>query len=360
MNTAREAALYARLHLARGEFVLHMQMLLRRPGVTALYGPSGCGKTTFLRCLAGLEPDAEGVIQVGDHCWQDTARGIRLPPHARAVGMVFQDARLFPHLDVEGNLLFGARQRRRPVSPERFREVTALLQLEGLLRRDPRTLSGGERQRAAIARALLADPALLLLDEPLSAVDESRKSEILPCLERLFAEIALPVVFVSHDWQDVLRLSGQVHVMEAGHLRRHGPTLELQYRLGNYRLNALEARVQGWSAEDRLLSLWIGEDLIRVPAQQPPAVRRMRLLVSPLEVAVSRAPVTHSSILNVLRCRLSALHPLEEGKTALDLEGSGWRLQAVITQASCRRLELTPGVELYALVKSVVLDHADL
>ncbi len=354
----RHPSLQASIRLQREGFHLHMKMLLHTAGVAALHGPSGCGKTTFLRCLAGLEPEALGVVQVGSQCWLDSGRGIRRPPHQREVGMVFQDSRLFPHLEVEGNLLFGARQRSGPPDPERFREILSLFDLEPLLRRRPATLSGGERQRVAIARALLSEPRLLLLDEPLSAVDAQRKSEILPYLERLFAQVRIPVVLVSHDWQDVLRLSSQVYLMEDGRLRRHGPTLQLQYEHGDHRLNALEARVHGWNAEDQLALLWIGEDLIRVPAQQPPRRKRMRLLVSPLEVAISRKPVTHSSILNVLRCRLLSQQPLENGKVLHTLEGSGWKLQAVITRASTRRLELTPGVELYALIKSVLLEPA--
>jgi molybdate transport system ATP-binding protein len=146
--------------------------------------------------------------------------------------------------------------------------------------------------------------------------------------------------------------------MERGYLKHHGPTLELQYHHGEFRLNALNARVQGWKPEDQLLLLWIGEDLIRVPAQYPPDTRHMRLLISPLEIAISRSPVTNSSILNVLRCRLASLEKLENGKVVLVLQGAGWKLQAIITQASTRRLELEPGIELYALIKSVVVDHA--
>ena len=332
-------------------------MLLHRPGVVALYGPSGCGKTSFLRCLAGLEPAAEGRIQLGRHCWQDSSRGIFLPPHRRDVGMVFQDTRLFPHLRVEENLLFGARQRKLRPAQERFESILAMFDLESLLQRRPATLSGGERQRVAIARSLLTNPRLLLLDEPLSAVDAGRKSEILPYLERLFHEAMIPVIFVSHDWQDVLRLSSQVYIMEEGRLRRHGPTMELQYQVGDYRLNALEARVHAWQPDDQLLLLRIGEDLIRAPAQRPPGVRRMRLLISPLEIAISREPVTSSSILNVLRCTLSDLRPLDDGKTALTLQGAGWKLQSVITRASTRRLELEKGLEVYALIKSVLVDR---
>lgn len=360
MKSRQPPSLLAQVQARLGAFQLDMRMLLRRPGVVALYGPSGCGKTSFLRCLAGLEPSARGRILLGNHCWQDSDRDIFLPPHQRDVGMVFQDTRLFPHLRVEDNLLFGVRQRRRQPGHDRFASIVAMFDLEPLLQRAPATLSGGERQRVAIARSLLTDPRLLLLDEPLSAVDASRKSEILPYLERLFHEAMIPVIFVSHDWQDVLRLSSQVYIMEQGRLRRHGPTLELQYRFGDYRLNALDAKVHAWQPEDQLLLLWVGEDLIRVPAQRPPNVRQMRLLISPLEIAISREPVTSSSILNVLRCELAGLQPLDNGKVALTLQGAGWKLQAVITQASTRRLELERGLELYALIKSVLVEHANL
>ena len=360
MSAEAPPSLYAHLRLQQGDFHLNMGMLLRRPGVVALYGPSGCGKSTFLRCLAGLEKQAEGRLQVGRHCLMDSSQGILVPPHRRRVGLVFQDTRLFPHLDVAANLRFGFRHQPPGERTLEFDQVVEMFDLGPLLGRSPATLSGGEKQRAAIARSLLTGPRLLLLDEPLSAVDASRKAEILPYLERLFHEAMIPVVLVTHDWQDVLRLSNQVYIMDQGQLQHHGPTLELQYRHGDTRLNALDARVHGWKPEDQLLTLWIGDDLVRVPAQQPPASRRMRLLVSPLEVAVSRSPVTSSSILNVLRCRLAALQELENGRVLLTLQGSGWKLQAIITRASTRRLELEPGVALYALIKSVVVDHASL
>ena len=349
--------LQARLQLTRPHFRLDLEVTMEWPTVVALHGPSGCGKTTFLRCLAGLEPKAQGLVRVAGESWQVSDRGHFLPPHQRPVGMVFQEGRLFPHLDVAANLQFGRRQRRLPLDTPLWHEMVALFELEPLLHRHPTTLSGGERQRVAIARALLTEPRLLLLDEPLSAVDSGRKSEILPYLERLFHETHLPVILVSHDWQDVLRLSNQVYFIEEGHVVRHGPTLDLQYTLDTPGCNALDARVQGWHRDDQLLLLWIGKDLIRVPAQRPPSARRMRLLIDPLEIAVSRQPLTRSSILNVLSCRLERLRDLPEGKVLLDLKGNGWKLQAIITQASRRRLGLVPNTPLYALIKSVVVDH---
>ncbi len=352
----RPPHLLARVALQRPGFRLEMAIRLERPGVAALHGPSGCGKTSFLRVLAGLEPQAEGLVQVGDRCWQDSDRSLWVPPWRRAVGFVFQENRLFPHLSVGENLRFGARQRGLPPRGEAFDRVVALLGLGPLLDRHPTTLSGGEQRRVAIGRALLTRPRLLLLDEPLAGVDADRRDEILPHLQRLVAETRMPMVLVTHDWAEVLRLSDQLYLMADGRVVDHGPTLELQYRLDGCRLNALDARVQGWHEADRLALLWVGDDLVRVPASAPPRQSRVRVLVSPLEIAVSRAPVTASSILNVLRCRLQSLTDLPDGRTRLDLAGRGWRLQAIITQASVRRLELKPGVELHALIKSVVID----
>ena len=232
MSTEAPASLYARLHLRQGGFHLDMGMLLRRPGVVALYGPSGCGKSTFLRCLAGLEKHAEGKLQVGRHCLMDSSRDIFVPSHKRRVGLVFQDTRLFPHLDVEANLHFGARHRPSGDADPGFDQAVELFDLGPLLGRRPATLSGGEKQRVAIARSLLTEPRLLLLDEPLSAVDATRKAEILPYLERLFHQAMIPVVLVTHDWQDVLRLSSQVYIMEQGHLKHHGPGIHQEgYRV---------------------------------------------------------------------------------------------------------------------------------
>lgn len=186
----------ARFRFDRGNFLLDVDLALPGRGVTALFGHSGSGKTTVLRAIAGLERAAGGYIALGDTVWQDDAKGIFVPTHRRALGYVFQEASLFEHLTVEGNLEFG--RQRTAESERRFKrsDVTELLGIDGLLKRRPATLSGGERQRVAIARSLLTAPQLLLMDEPLAALDLKRKLEILPYLERLHDELAIPVIYV--------------------------------------------------------------------------------------------------------------------------------------------------------------------
>ena len=195
------------LRLRHGDFVLVAEMSVPLTGVTALFGPSGCGKTSLLRAIAGLEAGVQGYLRVGDEVWQDGRRF--LPPHRRALGYVFQEASLFPHLSVRRNLEFGYR---RIAATERrvdFAEAVDLLGVEPLLGRRPRELSGGERQRVAIARALLVSPRLLLLDEPLAALDGASKAAILPYLERLHRELQIPVFLVSHTTDEVARLADQ-------------------------------------------------------------------------------------------------------------------------------------------------------
>lgn len=179
-------------------------------GVTALFGPSGSGKTTLLDMVAGLTAPDDGVISFDGETWFDKARGVNLPAHLRRVGYVFQDARLFPHLDVRGNLDYGRRMNKRVDDAAEFARVVALLGLESLLARAPLTLSGGEAQRVAIGRALLSGPRLMLLDEPLASLDEARKNEILPWLDRLRAEVKLPMLYVSHSAAEVARIADRV------------------------------------------------------------------------------------------------------------------------------------------------------
>jgi len=202
----------AHFHGRRGAFALDAAFTLQAAGVTALFGPSGCGKTTILRCLAGLER-LEGSLRIGDRAWQDGSRFV--PPHRREVGYVFQDANLFAHLSVRGNLEFGARRAGRDdtASPAvAFDELVALLGIGTLLDRAPARLSGGEKQRVAIGRALLSAPRLLLMDEPLAALDAANKLEILPYLERLHRRLSIPVVYVTHAPEEVARLATKTPV----------------------------------------------------------------------------------------------------------------------------------------------------
>jgi molybdate transport system ATP-binding protein len=209
--------LIVQLTKRRDEFILDVGFAAPTPGITALFGRSGCGKSTAIELIAGLlSPDA-GKIQVDDDVLVDSTRGIDVAAHHRRVGVVFQNARLFPHLSVRGNLDYGAKRASRHLPrPVKFDDVVSLLGLESLLARRPRELSGGEQQRVALGRALLAQPRLLLLDEPLASLDAARREDVLPYLERLRDSFAIPIVYVSHQFDEVLRLASRVVLLEAG------------------------------------------------------------------------------------------------------------------------------------------------
>jgi molybdate transport system ATP-binding protein len=205
-----------RLHLTYSAFALKVDLQLPGRGVTALYGHSGSGKTTCLRCIAGLERAEDGFVQVNDEVWQDSRNGLFVPPHKRALGYVFQEASLFPHLSVRANLEFGLKRIPRAQRRVDMAQATELLGIGHLLERHPQHLSGGERQRIGIARALLTSPRLLLMDEPLAALDSQRKGEILPYLERLHDELDIPVLYVSHAQDEVARLADHIVLLRDG------------------------------------------------------------------------------------------------------------------------------------------------
>ena len=266
--------IHARLSLARPDFTLDVQLALPGHGVTALFGPSGCGKTTCLRALAGLER-ARGSVQVNGEVWQDDATGQWRPTHQRALGYVFQEASLFAHLDVRRNMEYGLRRQppaRRRVSLE---QAVELLGLGALLPRMPHTLSGGERQRVAIARALATSPRVLLMDEPLAALDAARKAEVMPYLERLQRSLDIPVLYVSHSSDEVARLASHLVLLQAGRVTAQGPTAELMARLdlplahGDAAAALVQGRVLAHDAHDQLLTVAIdGGPVVKVNANQ--------------------------------------------------------------------------------------------
>jgi molybdate transport system ATP-binding protein len=358
----------ARLQLARRGFTLDVDLQLPGRGISALFGPSGCGKTTVLRALAGLER-AQGRMTVDGAVWQDDARGLFVPTHRRPIGYVIQEAALFPHLDVRRNLAYGLRRVAQDQRRVALDHAVALLGIGHLLARRPATLSGGERQRVAIARALLTSPRLLLMDEPLAALDAARKAEILPYLERLHAELAMPVVYVTHAMDEVARLADHLVLMEAGGVRAAGPLAELLARTDLPLTGAdeagvvLQARViehdRGYGLTRLQLEgdgvLWVGA----LP-DAPGTVVRVRVLAR--DVSVARSAATDTSILNVLPVTLLGLHTdpatallglaLGHADTGLP---DGPRLLARITRRSLEGLRLQPGEALFAQVKGVSL-----
>ncbi len=331
-------------------------------GTIAFFGPSGSGKTTCLRVLAGLER-ARGSVYVGATCWQDDELRVFVPTHARAVGYVFQDSSLFPHLTVGGNLDYGRKRSGGRIPASEATAIVDLVGLRGLLERSPSHLSGGERQRVAIARALLAGPRLLLMDEPLASLDTARKDEILPYLERLRDEIAIPIVYVSHALDEVARLARHTVLFDDGHVAASGPTTEILSRLdlplapSNDGGVVIDARVGAHDEADQLTrvdfeggSLWVGH-IQR--AEGAPA--RVRVLAR--DVSLATSPPGISSILNVLVASIVDLrdHGPDRVNVRLAIGAARVPLLARVTRRSRDALGLRVGLTVHALVKSVAL-----
>ncbi len=356
----------AKLALARPGFALDVTLELPAQGITALFGPSGCGKTTVLRALAGLER-ARGRIAMGNEVWQDDATGAFVPTYRRPLGYVIQEAALFPHLDVRRNLTYGLRRTGGGSASTELDQAVDLLGIGALMNRRTPTLSGGERQRVAIARALATRPRLLLMDEPLAALDAARKAEILPYLERLHTQLALPIIYVTHAMDELARLADHLVLMERGHVLAAGPLTELLSRtdlpIGRQDEAGvvIEARVAEHDAAFGLSriafeggSLWVGET-------DKPLGEQVRARVLARDVSVARVAPAQTSVVNVLPAVLESLQA-DRSTALLRLAigggpGAGTRtwLLARITRRSCESLALRPGDTLYAQVKGVAL-----
>ncbi len=357
------SGLDARLAADLGAFTLDVRFTAPPRGVTALFGPSGCGKTTVLRCVAGLTRVPSGELRLDDTVWQD-ARTF-LPPHRRPVGYVFQEASLFPHLSVRRNLLYGQRRAATDAGIA-FDEVVALLGLERLVDRRPARLSGGERQRVAIGRALLSQPRLLLMDEPLSALDRFSKDEILPYLERLHRRLSIPALYVSHDLSEVERLADHVVLLAEGRVRASGPlaTLATRLDLPLSRAAGAAAVLDGTVAEvdtaHGLSRLTVAGGSLWVPGAAWAVGTRHRLRVPAQDVSLVVGPPARSSILNVLPGVIHAADDTAEGGclrvvVGLGEAGTGEALLAAITRRSWHHLGLSVGQPVHVQVKSVGL-----
>ncbi len=329
-------------------------------GVTALFGPSGAGKSSVLAAAAGVfRPDACRIMLDGT-VLADTAAGIWLPPERRRVGLVFQDARLFPHMTVAANLRYGLR--RAPPGAIRFDEVVALLGLAALLARRPRTLSGGERQRVAIGRALLAQPRLLLMDEPLAGLDAARKSEILPYLARLKSALTLPVLYVSHALEEVASLADSLVLLEAGRVLAAG-TLEAMAARADLPLARrddaaalLDARVAVHDTARRLTRLEHGGLSLLVPLLAAPPGTLLRLRIPAREVILARHDAAALgdvlSLHNILPATVRRVAE-DRGAALVELDAGGAALLSRVTSDAVARLGIVPGGAVLALVKSM-------
>jgi molybdate transport system ATP-binding protein len=353
--------LRVRLRLDRGAFQLDVDLDLPRRGISALFGHSGSGKTTVLRAIAGLERAPGGVVALGDDVWQDDARGVFVPVHKRAVGYVFQEASLFPHLSVRANLEFG--RRRVPVHERRFapEPVTALLGIADLLERRPDGLSGGERQRVAIARALLASPRLLLMDEPLAALDLRRKLEILPYLERMHEELAIPIVYVSHAPDEVARLADHLVLLDAGKAVASGPLTETLARVDlppSFADDAgvvLETVLAGHE-EDALSRLEFAGGALFVGRRREAVGTHLRCRIHARDVSLALDRPQGTSIVNRLPAVVTAVAATDTpGHVLVQLRMGDSPLLARITERSRRELGIAPGLRLWVQIKGVAL-----
>ena len=346
-------------------FSLDVSFELPAAGVAALFGPSGCGKSTTINIIAGLTAADRGEVMLGDTLLLDTRRRIEVPAQKRRIGYVFQDARLFPHLNVAANLKY-AERRAKGTGYVTFEQVASLLDLEPLMARRVHRLSGGERQRVAIGRALLSQPRLLLLDEPLASLDRERREEVLPYLESLRDQLSIPMIYVSHQFDEVLRLATHIVLMQSGSVTAQGSIGEISLDPNVRPLidpdavgAVIDGTVIGQDAMSGLIRVRVGDGEIKVQAAggssftSPGATLRVQLLAR--DIIVSTKMPQHLSVRNNLKAVVAAID--DDGATSdlILMDVGGVRILARVTKAATRELALAPGMQVWALVKSVSL-----
>jgi len=355
-------SIHARFAVRYADFALNAEIELPGRGVSALFGHSGSGKTTFLRAVAGLEHAAGGYLEVNGEVWQDASRGFFLPTHRRPLGYVFQDAALFPHLNVRDNLAYG----RRRIAPARRRVAAeAAIELLGigkLLERLPEKLSGGEKSRVAMARALLTSPSLLLMDEPLAALDHARKQEILPYLEKLHDELDIPVLYVSHAADEIARLADHLVVLENGQVLANGPLVEtlaridLPIRLGEDTGVVIDTTVVKRDRDWHLAQVEFSGGWLWVRDNGHPEGQHVRVRILARDVSIAHERVYGTSILNMLPAQVVALaDDTHAALTLVRLDLGGAPLIARLTRRSAAALGLRPGIKVWAQIKAVAL-----
>jgi len=353
-----------RYSLIRPEFVLDVDLSLPSVGITGLFGSSGAGKTTLLRCVAGLEQGANGRLSVDGELWQDGG-GASRPIHERRIGYVFQEPRLFGHMDVRRNLEYGARRSPDAGAGVDFDGIVELLGLRGLLNRKPSELSGGEAQRVAIGRALLRAPRLVLMDEPLAALDRARRDEILPFLDRLHAELSLPIVYVSHNIDEICRLCDYLVVMESGKALAHGELQSVLVRTdlpslaGDEAGSVIQGRLAGHDAAYDITQIEFSGGSLSVPGHFGRSGAPVRVRIRASDISLTRERPRESTILNVVDAVIEAI--VEQGPMRLvRLRLGEDRLLARITHRSSDELRLREGDALLAQIKAVAIRRTPL
>jgi molybdate transport system ATP-binding protein len=365
MNSARE--IHVEFRNTLGKFTLEAVFKVPAAGITMLFGPSGCGKTTVLRCIAGLIHVKDGFCDIAGEVWQKRS-GAFVPTYKRPLGYVFQEASLFPHISVRRNLLFGAPKEHHDGPVIDFDEVVDLLGIRALLDRSPRNLSGGERQRVGIGRALLSQPKVLLMDEPLSALDRRTKGEILPLIEKL-QHFALPIFYVTHDMTEVQRLADQMVLLDQGRVVAVGLLTELQadthpmLATGQETAVSLQGVIAGCEDRFGLLRVALTGGHIVSAVASGAIGDQMRVRILATDVSLARDPPGRSSILNVFPARIIAMNSLNPyevlASPALREDGSGARLLARLSQKSWQEPGFAKGQNVFAQIRSVGLSEAN-
>ncbi len=349
----------ARFLMQRGAFRLDVNIDVPAKGITAVFGPSGSGKTTLLRAIAGLEQISGGFLKVGSNIWQDDTRF--LPPHRRPVGYVFQQPTLFPHLTVRGNIEYGRRRLPPDEKSVPLQGIIDLLAIGHLLERRPQELSGGEQQRVAIARALAVHPRILLMDEPMASLDDAMKAGIMPYLESMHRELEIPILYVSHDRNEVIRLADHVVLLDKGKVSASGALVDLFARLelpgpqGPAAGTLIKGRVAGRDEAFGLLDIDSGQGRLVLAGDDLPDGREVRLLVRAADVSLTLEQPECTSIRNILPAEVLRVEPIGKAQVDVQMKTGSAHLLARITAKSAHELNLRPGLHLYAQIKSVAL-----
>lgn len=345
-----------------GSFVLQVEVNAASRGVIALFGRSGCGKSSVVNLLAGLMTAERGHFTLDGDVLFESKKGINQPTEQRRIGYVFQDARLFPHFTVRGNLEYGLRRARQSTNSIDFDTVVALLELGPLLKRRPHHLSGGEKQRVALGRALLAQPRLLLLDEPLASLDQSRRNEVLPYLENMRDELAIPMVYVSHQFDEVLRLATHVVLLDNGRVSAQGdlPTISLEPALRNIVGadaigSVVESEVRSIDATTGFAHVSIGTGYLNVEHSGLQTGQRVRLQLLARDLILSLHAPVGLSVRNSLQGTLTRLVDDGEHARLVSIDVGGVTLVARVTRAATEELQLHAGMSLWVLVKAITL-----
>ncbi len=342
-------------------FRLSFDLTLPSTGVTAFFGESGAGKSTLLRAVAGLERPTDSFISINGEIWQDDGKGLFLPTYQRPLGFVFQDARLFNHLDVTGNLHFGMKRVKGDGKQVSLEAAVELLGIGHLLKRMPETLSGGERQRVAIARALATGPEILLMDEPMAALDQKRRQEILPYLHRLNAELSIPILYVSHSLEEVAALADHLVLLEQGGITASGPVsgmlTRLDLPLAHYDSAAasVAGRIVGTDTDFHLCTFEFAGGRMFLPAGGYQTGQLLRLRIQARDVSLSIERPGQTSILNIIEAKVVGMADNGNGQVMVELDAGGTHLLSRITRKSAVVLGLEPGKAVFAQVKGTAV-----